>query len=896
MMALGLDLRRFSDSSPSESPRSMHSSRSSSSGEKLGWCPWDSTLMPTEPDPDDYLTYDEFESAYKRWASLVSKASFIPPHTTQLRQIIPIIPPLSKDTSVVEDVYSLSTPDEITHRKMGLKHFEFLEYTKIPRELWFQPHRPWHWRDLEVEHEDILVDREVVATLSNQIDSLILKLSPFQSFRNGEKPLYIVQKKLKVDNFYGNISNFRNDVLAQPNSPVDCAKVPFYDISNLSYSRTLTDKSYVLMIKKKLNQLKYIYSSKILVLESPKEDDTASTINMDDKKYKDELVALITSAQGDKTKLGSVLHSLLHILISDKVLKDVLSLQSKPLIHLFDEKNISTLLEYFESSNNPSVHLRVSYIVSQLFQEPEFMLALENLILKEDLNSLSRLTYALMMCKQVPLSVFPYKLEHIKACTFILGRQYHCIVMTIYILYYMSILMDQCNTNELYSLNQDPVKTKHTEIYDSLKQLLKENPTFLLQDIYKGLTHRSKEVAYVSLFLWNQLYNDTQLVKTTVGNDFPVIFSNLRRMASSKFSHVRLMLRHIYSKLKSRPWVEHVLEWQTVILEDLMTPSVNVDYYEFLLDLVAIDIDDASIRTDNTHTKWILNNDVVHKIIRSMNSEDTGLIIYRARLLQCVFKGCYKLGLLKQTQGTATIIISPDNIQNIMNLMNKNPSTDHDTYNALLLSCLRYMLISNQSYEYLKREESIHIFMSKFCKSHHQETCKESWKFMYQMIVYHPGITESLTKRRFISCYFDHISVSGGNHAMRYSLHYLGKLFSLPPQDQKRGLQTKWKVNLDLKALSNFFIQSHLFIKIHMMYKNLIDGRSGAAFYELSNLYNLIATSPNCKKLYKEISKSDDFREGIRRVCLLSSTMPVDLKTSKGTQKVFHSRKKGTLS
>lgn len=78
--------------------------------------------------------------------------------------------------------------------------------------------------------------------------------------------------------------------------------------------------------------------------------------------------------------------------------------------------------------------------------------------------------------------------------------------------------------------------------------------------------------------------------------------------------------------------------------------------------------------------------------------------------------------------------------------------------------------------------------------------------------------------------------------------------------------------NPDAKALSQFIINSHVFIKFHVIYKKLSDLDSGAAYAELISFYYALLTHPNCKKLLKATSKNDSFREGISFV---SSLLPL---------------------
>ncbi|EGC30806.1 hypothetical protein DICPUDRAFT_4465, partial [Dictyostelium purpureum] len=52
--------------------------------------PWDSLLIPQEPQPIDYNTFEEYDEALMRWASVCSQLPIFSPHSSQLRDLIPI--------------------------------------------------------------------------------------------------------------------------------------------------------------------------------------------------------------------------------------------------------------------------------------------------------------------------------------------------------------------------------------------------------------------------------------------------------------------------------------------------------------------------------------------------------------------------------------------------------------------------------------------------------------------------------------------------------------------------------------------------------------------------------------------------------------------------------------
>jgi len=58
-----------------------------------------------------------------------------------------------------------------------------------------------------------------------------------------------------------------------------------------------------------------------------------------------------------------------------------------------------------------------------------------------------------------------------------------------------------------------------------------------------------------------------------------------------------------------------------------------------------------------------------------------------------------------------------------------------------------------------------------------------------------------------------------------------------------------------------------LFIKIHMIYKRLIEKRPGSAFVQLAKLYHVIGTLAACKKLMKDIQRNPEYKDGLVKIC-----------------------------
>jgi len=73
----------------------------------------------------------------------------------------------------------------------------------------------------------------------------------------------------------------------------------------------------------------------------------------------------------------------------------------------------------------------------------------------------------------------------------------------------------------------------------------------------------------------------------------------------------------------------------------------------------------------------------------------------------------------------------------------------------------------------------------------------------------------------------------------------------------------------DVKTINEFLIKKHLFILMHMIFKNFTQDSKpypGAPFASLSNFYNTVNNNPNCVKLQRDTMKHAEFKKGLRKI------------------------------
>jgi len=186
-------------------------------------------------------------------------------------------------------------------------------------------------------------------------------------------------------------------------------------------------------------------------------------------------------------------------------------------------------------------------------------------------------------------------------------------------------------------------------------------------------------------------------------------------------------------------------------------------------------------------------------------------------------------------------------------------------------------------FELVKKETHIHLRLVGFCKEgKHRVFSKTAWKLFYQLIHYHKDALDQLEKSKVLSQFLDIIGPNAGNTVLVFnSLHYIYKLFSLAENETDRIRSGKApsrfgdlkSLEKDLKALSKIFIHAHLFIKLHMIYKNLTGNPKGE-FIQLAHLYHIIVKCSLFKKLNKDIQKNPEYKDGLLKLSNMFESQP----------------------
>ncbi|KAN0055710.1 hypothetical protein ACTA71_011593 [Dictyostelium dimigraforme] len=162
--------------------------------------PWDSLLIPQEPQPIDYNTFEEYDDALMRWASICSQLPVFPPHPSQLKDLIPIqsiaesqmnnigeISIVERSKSQRDDGNSLANQCVI---KSGLYEMVFMDLQLPSSNLTRQ-------QDQQKKLEAELEEKELKRKQQSQLNDLIARNNSRVSPAISTKPMITVDQDTK---------------------------------------------------------------------------------------------------------------------------------------------------------------------------------------------------------------------------------------------------------------------------------------------------------------------------------------------------------------------------------------------------------------------------------------------------------------------------------------------------------------------------------------------------------------------------------------------------------------------------------------------------------------------------------------------------------------------------
>jgi len=235
-----------------------------------------------------------------------------------------------------------------------------------------------------------------------------------------------------------------------------------------------------------------------------------------------------------------------------------------------------------------------------------------------------------------------------------------------------------------------------------------------------------------------------------------------------------------------------------------------------------------------------------------------------------------KSGSIKK-KGNLGLSVTPPDLQKILMLVSDVQRADNDAEKGYivkknLLSIVRYLIRNQGIFDIVRKELDFYMKLLSWCRSEPNATFnREAWHLFYKVIQYHTGVFDFL-KGNILEKFLETIGTASPPIVVENGLRWLNKIFNLPAEEQKLlqiGKASRIDkdplkvVEKDLKTLGQFYVAHTLFIKVHMIYKNLGPKCAGPSFMQLVRFYYSLCNQKYNDKVLKEIVKKDDYKIGI---------------------------------
>jgi len=812
--------------------------------------PWDSTLVPEEPSPYLYDTYEEYEAAMKRWALLCTQLAAIPPHASQLKDLIPI--QTIENTPEGKTVATDDTGEEADQNHFKIKpiaiQFPFFKQLNTPG---LTPIPRGNVTLVEDGREYESLPQPIRDKLKLIFDQLVKPPSESKSKPHNKPILPIMHgtfpkpwersgspaptgtRGKSSKNKALRRSDLTGPMLA---SCMDCPgeidgkrvefRIPEFDIESIDLNRLKEDAKYNDQIRQNVRSVHS--SDRYDSLNSWYHPTIPKDVHI---KYRSQVEEIIRGNSKNFTleHLAQVFSSGMFL---DR-LQDLFAEQMKEdddnsaartyfqyFLNVITPDNFPQLLQFYERFKSPLIHAKISAFVSEVLQSSRAKVLLEKLILGSDIVSLSLVAYGMSFFNETPLDLIPVA-ENIQMCAMVIDKSATNLLIAIYCVYYVGIISNIINKQPFIfvAVNQF-VNESRKSLANGLCGLLQEpmgtsGSTFLNSGLWKLISSRSAHLSQIGLFILVQLMNnqDSLSLQGLLRSETVSLWGHVRGLAKTTKSHVQFALRRIFHTVaRDSSWCEYWNQYYNtkdeLFLEDITLACNKNGQANLLAELTVQHSIQTLQRLEDLQPNLIsflldetTYNSVLKHVLQHQKAADD-----RTRLLTSLMveltKALVKLNLLNASPTVKTIVkkrgnmgftVSPIEIQKMCAFITEVSRTDADveaTYvvKTNVLKCLRHMTKPITVYDQLlKKEAEFYSKVAVFCRDgNNMKFNREAWKTFYQMIFYHFGVLDYLVKANMLAPFLELVGTSSNTTIMLNGLHYITKLFCMVTTETRR--------------------------------------------------------------------------------------------------------------
>eukprot|EP01130_Rhizamoeba_saxonica_P017729 TRINITY_DN865_c0_g1_i1.p1 TRINITY_DN865_c0_g1~~TRINITY_DN865_c0_g1_i1.p1 ORF type:complete len:1000 (+),score=201.56 TRINITY_DN865_c0_g1_i1:239-3001(+) len=810
--------------------------------------PWNAQLIPVEPDPQDYDDFESYEEALHKWAYVCSSISTIPPHPEQLEELIPIQSFRRTSTDDENDsllsYYTLVQPPEL-----GLIYFQYWENP-------YQAHS-----HIKSDYGGNRYKRRVkISRVTKR--KLERSFTVIQNTYKGSIRKYLSCPVPIIGRLHGLLNNNPNFIeghilrrldLTDENiyENTDCPKshritysVPRYYLNEVDNILAVEDRNYAK--QKNMEYLKMFHENEKYPF--------MQFWNPNLKEKMDELYEKLIDSLKDKqkVKLSLVKDILTGPLLLDKF-SEMLEEDGCILLNLRSSTidNFTDIVVYSGSAN---AKYKTSVYIKKFMHNDRGVSVYNNIMEDVNVKLFYELLYSIYFSEDMPTEIFPYPEEYLTLLYQISGKRskyYQKLFSHFFPLYYQISLLNFVEGKDDYLPLMEKIQSDVEGLKKKLiKHLSTKNRFPKVIGEYVG--HRSKHISSLFTFVFMKLLRYNIIDLRTIENG--IIVEELSKLAErSKMPHVKENLRQIMQYILENNPIVFYEHWTNIenFISDIYSPIV----YSDLITEKTMDDFSKMCKGESIHNsiEELLVKEGFTTILNAIKDHprNVGKKTLNASLLlknliktnYCVEEitinvlkgaGKSKKAKMEHIDVETRYDLEKETIIEMMIYCEEVTGRDRkivDQIKANMLASVSELLRFKDIFKLVGFDGDVHERLNNFCKCDVDPVCKEAWKLFYRLIKNNADYVEYLEENRYLGNYLGQISTGNSIVVVKNGLHYLTKLFELPPRLNKKGKPETKSTENDMKLISNFFSQKSLFRKIHTIYKRFSLNYSGSGFF-----------------------------------------------------------------
>lgn len=588
----------------------------------------------------------------------------------------------------------------------------------------------------------------------------------------------------------------------------------------------------------------------------------------------------------------------------------------KELMNTVTTETLPRVLAVDSFSNTRLVHASVAHFLTQVVQQGKLGKQLvAHVVDARDFQTLYRLSLAFSMLHHSQTEIWPFNETLIASARMGMKSEDSEICMTILLIHYVDCICNRMSDNAYMFVSVlEYIKAVRTAELVSLASNLAINLEFISKTIFALLNHRVRRICTFGLFLMIQLlgFTDIQDIVSSIQAEETDFLNHVRRLAKSKKLHAQNAARRLYSFMQQnavwRPFLHGFYNrFELAVIDDLC--STHSDGSPSVLSSMALNMCQTALAS-----------------VKRLGGEAAAKQISRIGFVmkggaECLFHHLFKIvtndrKVNNPTTAHVTLVMDqvasefrrrsmisggegnqrprgvgrnlPVSAHDLMMLVEMASTIKCDTVErreakAHLIRTARQLTMSPEPFESMKKELSFYLNVLQMCRDGDAPAAnKEAWKLMYTIIRYHGGVVAWMeSNHKLLNSLIEIVSIGASMTVVRNSLYYFAKLLDLSAKESElvfnniansRGELELKSYEKDLKIINSYIVTQSKWIKFHMIYKKLAgQGFAGQAFLALVQLFatidkHKISKPTGGEKLYKEISKTPEYVQGIQSV------------------------------